>query len=189
MTGKPDRTEARYDVFQTVLGWVAAVATERGIRRTSLPEPARDAALDSVAPALEGALFDPDSLRDVREQIARYCSGETQDLTVLPLDTHDASPFFSRAWEACRKVPAGETRTYAWLAAQAGNARAARGAGQAMARNPYPLLVPCHRIVGTDGSLHGFGGTVGLPMKQRLLEMERAGASVGQAATTAAISR
>jgi len=83
----------------------------------------------------------------------------------------DVTTFFKKAWEVCRTIPFGETRSYRWLAEKAGNIRAARSAGQAMARNRLPLLVPCHRVVASDGSLHGFGGG-GLPLKSRLLEME-----------------
>ena len=88
-----------------------------------------------------------------------------------PLDLSGAPEFFRRAWQACRSIPAGETRSYGWLAAQAGRPRAARAAGQAMARNPVPLVVPCHRVVGSDGHLRGFGG--GLPMKAWLLSLDQ----------------
>ena len=167
-------TRLRYDVFETALGWVAAVASDQGVRRTSLPEPGPQRALDAVGPGLEGAVHDPAALAEVRDLIVRYCAGDAVDLTVVRLDLSDAPEFFRSAWEACRSIPAGETRTYAWLAQSAGNARAARGAGQAMARNPVPLFVPCHRVVGSDGGLHGFGGSVGLPMKRRLLDLETA---------------
>jgi len=90
---------------------------------------------------------------------------------LIPIDTRKVTPFFRDAWEACRSIPAGETRSYAWLAEQAGNVRAARGAGQAMARNKLALLVPCHRVVSASGGLGGFGGA-GLPLKSRLLNMD-----------------
>jgi O-6-methylguanine DNA methyltransferase len=70
------------------------------------------------------------------------------------------------------RIPAGRTRTYGWLAAKVGRPRAARAVGRVMATNPLPLVIPCHRVVGSDGSLHGYGG--GLPMKAALLRMEGA---------------
>lgn len=167
----------RYDVFQTALGWVAIVATSEGVRRTSLPEPDPQKALASAGVNEDTAVYDPDAIAGARFLIARYCEGQAADLSSVRLDVGDRSEFFQRAWQACRSIPAGETRSYAWLAAQAGNSRAARAAGQAMARNPIPLLVPCHRVVGSGGGLHGFGGSIGLPMKQRLLEMEARPAS------------
>ncbi len=163
-----------YDIFNTALGWVAVSTSDAGVTRTSLPERTSREAMDTVAASLGGAVHDPDGLATLRDLITRYCAGEPVDLTSVQLDTSGASPFFVRAWQACRSVPRGETRTYAWLAEISGSPRAARGAGQAMARNPYPLLVPCHRIVGSDGGLHGFGGGIGLPMKEQLLKLEAA---------------
>jgi len=75
-------------------------------------------------------------------------------------------------WEVARAIPRGETRTYGQIARQVGSPRAARAVGQAMANNPWPVIVPCHRVLGSDGRLTGFGG--GLEMKRRMLEMERA---------------
>ena len=75
-----------------------------------------------------------------------------------------------RALLAARSIPYGQTRSYGWLAARAGSPAAARAAGQAMARNPIPLLIPCHRVLGAEGALTGFGG--GLRTKRALLELE-----------------
>lgn len=162
----------RYDIFETELGWVAAVMGNGGVLRMSLPEPGIERAYDHVRPEIEGAELDPDALAGVRESVRAYCAGAYVDLSQVPVDMTSMSPFFRRAREACRTIPSGQTRTYAWLAEQAGNVRAARGAGQAMAKNPVALLVPCHRVIGSDGELHGFGGGVGLPLKARLLKME-----------------
>ena len=168
----------RYDVFETEMGWVAVVMNDIGVVRMSLPEPVMERAYDHVRPEIEHAELDPDFVTDVRTMVQAYCAGSDVDLTEIPVDMTEMSPFFKKAREACRSIPSGETRTYAWLAEQAGNVRAARGAGQAMAKNPVALLVPCHRVIGSDGELHGFGGGVGLPMKERLLRME-AGTLVG----------
>jgi methylated-DNA-[protein]-cysteine S-methyltransferase len=167
-----------YDVFETALGWVAVVAGERGVRRMSLPERTPDIAAAAAQVDSLTSHHEPSAVAEIREAVIAFCSGQDVDLTKLPIDTSWSSDFFSRAWRACRSIPVGETRTYAWLATQSGNARAARGAGQAMARNPFPLLVPCHRVIGSDGGLHGFGGGTGLPLKARLLEMESRGAAV-----------
>ncbi len=168
-----------YDVFETEMGWVAIVGNERGVVRMSLPEPIVEQAYDHVRPEIEHAELDPDALADVRAKVQDYCAGKDADLTRVEIDMSSMSPFFRKAREACRSIPSGETRTYAWLAEQAGNVRAARGAGQAMAKNPVALLVPCHRVIGSDGELHGFGGGVGIPMKERLLRMESTGAQAG----------
>jgi len=82
------------------------------------------------------------------------------------------TPFRRAVLEECARIPPGETRSYGWLAEQVGHPRAARAVGRVMATNPWPLFVPCHRVVGSDGSLHGYGG--GLPMKDALLRAEGA---------------
>ena len=166
-------TGMTYDVFETDLGWVAIAASKGRVRRSTLPEKSRIAALETIDSDLNGAEYDEDATAEIRNMISRYCAGEDVDLSTLPIDDDDLTPFFDRAYTACRTIPAGETRSYAWLANEAGNARAARGAGQAMARNRWPLLVPCHRVIGSDGNLHGFGGSTGLPLKARLLELEK----------------
>lgn len=168
-----------YDVFETPMGWVGIVASLTGVRKTTLPEPSVEAALSALGSDIEGAAHDPGALKPFREVIESYLAGERTDLKSIPLDTRRSTEFFTRAWAACRQIPDGETRTYAWLANEAGRPRAMRAAGQAMARNPLPLLVPCHRVVGSDGALHGFGGSVGLPLKRRLLDLERHAANAG----------
>lgn len=166
-------TGMTYDVFETALGWVAVTASDGKVRRSTLPEKSRLAALERVESEIRSADYDEEATADTRDMITRYCAGEDVDLSTLPIDFDGVTPFFARAYAACRSIPPGETRSYAWLANEAGNVRAARGAGQAMARNRWPLLVPCHRVIGSDGSLHGFGGGTGLPLKARLLELER----------------
>ena len=165
----------KWDVFRTSAGWVSAVVSENGVRRMALPEPTAEEATRAVAPELDGAERDEASVAWLRRRVCAYFKGEEADLTDVPVDIADAPPFFRRAWEACRSIPAGETRSYGWLAEAAGSPGAARAAGQSMARNPAPLVIPCHRVVASDGSLHGFGGRGGLTMKAELLALEAGG--------------
>lgn len=160
-----------YDVFDTDMGWVAIVGSDHGIVRASLPESSPESALDFVQPEINKAVHAPENHVETRNLMIGYCAGEPVDLALVPIDTRKTTRFFKDAWEACRSIPAGETRSYAWLAEQAGNVKAARGAGQAMAHNKLALLVPCHRVVSSSGDLGGFGGA-GLPLKSRLLMME-----------------
>ena len=164
--------DRHYDVFETAWGWVGVVGSSKGIRYCSLPEPTPLDALEHLADEMSEPLPErrPGAFEEFRVQLDEYFRGERREWDVA-LDLDDASDFFRRAWDACRTIPPGETRSYRWLAEQAGNARAARGAGQAMARNRVPLVVPCHRVIGSDGALHGFGGG-GLPLKARLLNLE-----------------
>jgi methylated-DNA-[protein]-cysteine S-methyltransferase len=160
-----------YDILQTPWGWVGVIASAKGIRRTTLPAATPDQALSEMEPEVREADEQPGAFREFHRQVEEYLNGERTHWDV-ELDLEGATEFFRQAWEACQSIPAGETRTYGWLAAEAGRPGASRAAGQAMARNPIPLVIPCHRVIGSDGHLHGFGGS-GLPLKARLLALDR----------------
>ncbi|MFQ5461801.1 MAG: methylated-DNA--[protein]-cysteine S-methyltransferase [Phycisphaerae bacterium] len=118
-----------------------------------------------------------DLMPEVRREILRYFEGEPVSLDV-PIDLSSVSPFRRRVLEICREIPYGQTSSYAELARLAGSPAAARAVGGAMAHNPISLLVPCHRVLRSDGSLGGFSSPHGTDLKQRLLAMERRSAAV-----------
>ncbi|MET9101578.1 methylated-DNA--[protein]-cysteine S-methyltransferase [Streptomyces antibioticus] len=105
---------------------------------------------------------------ETEEQLAAYFAADLKEFTV-PLRLH-GTPFQQRVWAELRRIPYGETRTYGALAATLGTPGAARAVGLANGRNPIGIIVPCHRVVGADGNLTGYGG--GLPRKRRLLTHE-----------------
>ncbi|RMF46283.1 MAG: methylated-DNA--[protein]-cysteine S-methyltransferase [Anaerolineae bacterium] len=109
---------------------------------------------------------------DALQQIREYLDGKRREFT-LPIDWEGMGDFQRQALQATFAIPYGETRTYGELAAHLGNPRAARAVGRAEATNPMPLVVPCHRVLGADGKLHGYGGGNGLPTKAWLLQLEQ----------------
>lgn len=163
----------RYRIDQSPAGWLALLASPTGLRRISL-KPERTDALAGLGPDLDGAAaMDNDAiLTQAHRRLTAYFAGDLDALSHIVTDTAGAPPFFSAAWNACRSIPAGETRSYRWLADAAGNPDAVRAAGQAMAKNPLPLVIPCHRVIGSGGSLHGYGGG-GIAVKSWLLDLER----------------
>ena len=128
-------------------------------------------AVEELSSRLNGASPDPAAVAEVREGLLAFFDGDGEALDGIALDLEGAPPFHRAAWEACRRIPLGETRSYAWLASAAGRPGAYRAAGQAMARNRVPLVVPCHRVIGSSGGLHGYGAG-GLVVKERLLRAE-----------------
>ncbi|MBI4298226.1 MAG: methylated-DNA--[protein]-cysteine S-methyltransferase [Chloroflexi bacterium] len=161
-----------YAVFETRLGWMSALASSRGLRRTTLPMATPGRCVLPLNKEIAGATFSSGTFLRLREKLNRFFCGEPV-IFDEPLDLEDAPPFFKAAWKACQSIPLGETRSYRWLASQAGRATASRAAGQAMARNRLPIIVPCHRVIGTDGSLCGFGSRAReLELKQELLNIE-----------------
>jgi methylated-DNA-[protein]-cysteine S-methyltransferase len=118
------------------------------------------------------ALRRPDDalLRRAADQLHAYFAGERDDFD-LPLDLH-GTPFQRAVWQALLAIPAGRTRSYGEIARELGSASAVRAVGGAVGRNPVSVIVPCHRVVGTDGSLTGYAG--GVYRKRALLEREHA---------------
>jgi len=107
------------------------------------------------------------------KQMREYLGGKRRTFTI-PVDWTIFRPFQREALQAVFRIPYGETRTYAEIAAQINRPLAYRAVGRANATNPMPLVIPCHRVIGADGKLHGYGGGEGLPTKEWLLKMEGA---------------
>ncbi|MBL9140836.1 MAG: methylated-DNA--[protein]-cysteine S-methyltransferase [Phycisphaerae bacterium] len=113
----------------------------------------------------------------IRRDVERFVRGERPDFSRY--ETPTGTAFQRKCWAACRSIPYGQTRTYAWLAKKAGSPNAARAAGQAMRRNPLPVVVPCHRVVGSSGWIGGFAGDsrptgASVDLKRWLLGLEQA---------------
>ncbi len=111
----------------------------------------------------------PNFVKQARRQLRQYAAGKRIRFTVL-LDLSSGTKFQQLVWKVLQKIPDGETRSYAWVARQIGNPKAARAVGAACGANPVLLLVPCHRVVASDGGLGGF--SCGLPLKRQLLNLE-----------------
>ena len=160
----------KYHLVELPMGWMVLLAGTDGLKRASL-KPTPQEAVEDLGTDLDGSEDDPDAFTEVVECLHRYVDGDMAALDEIDLDFSRVTPFFSAAWNACRSIPAGETRSYSWLAAEAGSPLAMRAAGQAMARNRFSLIIPCHRVIASDGGLGGYGGG-GLGVKAQLLQME-----------------
>ena len=162
--------DVAYDLSDSPLGTLLLARTDHGLCRIEYdPEPDRD--VETLARTFgRRVLRTPGALDDARRQLDEYFEGKRR-LFELELDLGLADkPFSRRVLEELAHVPYGEVTTYGSLAAQAGRPRAARAVGTVMNRNPIPIVLPCHRVVGASGSLVGYGG--GLPRKEALLRLE-----------------
>ncbi len=163
----------KYELWHSPLGWIGLAASARGMVAITVPRVSRYAALKDLrsrigTPASEGQ---NSHLRTTRVQLERYFKGDRRaDFARIQLDFWCGTPFEQEIWQLLRRIPYGETRTYGELARAVGRPYAARAVGQCNARNPWAIVVPCHRIVGTNAALTGYGG--GLEIKRRLLELE-----------------
>ncbi len=136
----------------------------------TLPQITRQQVLDTLGEQTQRAILSPKLFSDITEKFQHYFLGQKTDFAEK-LDFCNVSAFQRQVWEATRLIPYGETRSYGWLARQIGRPQAARAVGHALGKNPFLLIVPCHRVIAGDGGLGGFGA--GLEMKQALLALEK----------------
>lgn len=160
-----------FDVFQDALGWVLAVAQDGKLAWLG-HTPNREGAEASRLRWWPDAVHDPDAppLPETRRQLDDYLAGRRRDFD-LPLDPV-GTDFQRLCWQALQRIPYGETRSYSEQARVIGRPAAIRAVGRANHDNPIGVIIPCHRVIGADGSLTGYAG--GLDMKRALLELEGA---------------
>jgi len=185
----PETTEAARKVFDTDLGWIGIVVSTKGLERVFFdceseahaavltnewtpvrdgPRAARFKASDRVTK------LEPDTLaEEIEMMLVDFASGREVELISIPIASQNLTAFQRAVTQACQRIPYGETRSYGQLAADVNSPRAARAVGTVMAKNCTPLVVPCHRVVGSHGAMGGFSSRRGLGMKQRLLDLEQ----------------
>ncbi|MBN2581536.1 MAG: methylated-DNA--[protein]-cysteine S-methyltransferase [Planctomycetes bacterium] len=171
MAGR-DASSWSYRVLPTPWGAMAVVACGDRLAGVLLPDADRKRLAATVAARWPQATLNRSLLPSLAAGIADYFAGRAAEFDVA-IDLSGCTPFQRCVLEACRRIPTGKVLTYGQLAARAGRPRAARAVGQAMAGNPVPLVVPCHRVVAAGGALGGFSASGGEGMKRRLLDHER----------------
>lgn len=158
-------------IFETRLGWMGIAFSERGLAGVQLPRATRAQTLAQLQRAFPDATLVDVAPAHLARELVEYAQGTRREFTV-PLDWSRLTPFQRKVLRATARIPFGETRSYAWVARQIGKPRAARAVGRALATNPLPIVLPCHRVLASDGGLHGYGG--GLALKKKLLKLEGA---------------
>lgn len=159
----------KYITFNTDAGWLGILSSAKGLLRTTLPQHSAEEALQRLGDGVNKATWSPHQFEDLVERLKIYFSGYR---VAFPdeLDLSRAAVFQREVWEETRLIPYGETRSYAWVAEQIKKPKAMRAVGQALGRNPLPIIIPCHRVITSDGKLGGFSG--GVEMKRLLLRLE-----------------
>ncbi len=171
MTGRAQH----FHLFDTTAGVSAIAWSDAGVTRFQLPASSTESAerhLRRRLPVAAPAPPPPDIVRTIAE-VQRYFAGDPVDFSTVRLDLGDQDPFFTRVYAAARRIAWGQTTTYGALAHDLGaGPETARDVGQAMARNPVPLLIPCHRVLAAGGKVGGFSAPGGSTTKARMLEIE-----------------
>jgi len=162
----------QFSIIKTKWGAFGMVARNGRLVATYLPMPAAELR-ETIRKRYPEAVESKNLLPDFRKQVIEYFDGKRVRFSVR-LDLEGVSPFWAEVLRQCKKIPYGNTASYGDLAGAAGNPAAVRAAGGAMAHNPLPLVIPCHRVLRGDGSIGGFSSIEGVRQKRRLLALEGA---------------
>lgn len=162
-------------IFQTPWGWMGLGASERGIHSIVLPKLSRQAVHDELLESCENQTqqhardASVECVHEAQTQLMEFLDNRRRELH-FGLDLSRGTPFQRQVWRAILQIPYGRVRSYRWVAERVGGSQYARAVGRALGANPVPIIVPCHRVVTSDGSLGGFSG--GLSVKRKLLQLE-----------------
>ena len=162
----------RHVVVETAWGFFGLSGADYRLKYTSLPIADRASATGLITAFRPDSRHDTALFKDLQERVKAYFEGSYDDFSDVPTDLTGLSAFAQRVLSACRKIPYGQTASYAELARLARSPKAARAAGSVMAANPMPLIVPCHRIIRSDGQAGDFAATGGPRFKAKLLALE-----------------
>jgi methylated-DNA-[protein]-cysteine S-methyltransferase len=173
-TAKIGENSLKYAIFKTRWGYFGLAGTEETLFRTCLPGPRRNRIESQLLAALGTGQYDKSLLRPLQQRISAYFEGAAVSFDPdIPIALGGFSRFASSVLTACREIEFGQVVTYSELGREIGRPGAARAVGNVLARNPLPLIIPCHRVVRSDGGLGGFSAPGGTDLKRRLLELEQ----------------
>jgi methylated-DNA-[protein]-cysteine S-methyltransferase len=163
----------KYVIFKTKWGYFGLAGTGTALCRTHLPGPEPKKIKSRLLKDLPGAQFDGTFFKILQKQIAAYFEGSCVNFSPdMPVVLVGFVVFSRKVLTACREIEFGQRITYSGLAKKAGRPTASRAVGNALAKNPLPLIIPCHRVLRADGKMGGFSTPGGTNMKKRLLALE-----------------
>jgi methylated-DNA-[protein]-cysteine S-methyltransferase len=172
-------TSIEYTFFATAIGSAAIAWGERGIVAVQIPGATESRTRDRILRMFPGASegLPPPEVQRAIDAIAALLAGEPADLSGIVLDDARVPDFHRKVYAVARSIPPGRTLTYGEIAERLGDPGAARAVGQALGENPFPIVVPCHRVLAAGGNLGGFSAPGGTATKLKLLRIERAEAA------------
>jgi methylated-DNA-[protein]-cysteine S-methyltransferase len=164
----------KYTIFNTKWGYFGLAAGDNGLLRTCLPLAVPEKVESQLLQNLRDPRYDKFLLKAIQNRVSAYFEGVSIDFGDVPVALNSVSRFCSLVLAACRNIGFGRTVTYSGLAKKIGHPAAARAVGGALTGNPMPLIIPCHRIVRSDGKIGGFSAPGGKNLKAKLLKHEQA---------------
>jgi methylated-DNA-[protein]-cysteine S-methyltransferase len=163
----------KYTIFKTKWGYFGLAGTDNGLLRTCLPLVNREKVKSQLSRNLQNCRYDKNLFKSTQKRITAYFEGNRINFKDTPVVFDGLGVFAKRVLTACRGIRFGQVVTYGQLAEMAGKPNAARAVGRVLAKNPLPLIIPCHRVACANGSLGGFSAIGGVKLKNRLLRFEQ----------------
>ena len=164
----------KYTIFNTKWGYFGLAGVKFALCRTQLPASSPEKIKAALLKNLPNPKYDKNLFKTLQQQLTAYFDDCIVDFSPdIPVALDGFSPFAASVLTACRQVKFGQTITYGRLAKTVGRPAAARAVGRIMAKNPIPLIIPCHRVIRTDGGLGGFSAPGGISLKKKLLSHEQ----------------
>ncbi len=161
-----------YTIVQTRWGWVGAIFSDKGLRRLTFPVKTECEAKKRLKNKGDNGYVQSNKFKGLEKKLVNYFSGKPVSFS-CDLDLSGVTQFQREVWETVSKIPYGQAKSYKWVADKMGRKNAYRAVGQALARNPVPIIIPCHRVICKDGSPGGFGGKAAIiKTKLKLLALE-----------------
>ena len=169
-------TQQGFAIFETAVGACGLVWSDGGIVGAFLPEPDAAATAARLRRRFPMAVEcdPPTEIQAAMTRITSLMDGAADDLSGLALDMRDIGAFDQSVYAIARAIAPGQTLTYGEIATRLGDRTLARGVGQSLGRNPFPIIVPCHRVLGVDGKVGGFSAPGGVVTKMKMLAIEKA---------------
>jgi len=164
----------KYAIFLTAWGWAGFVVDRKGLRIFVLPEERKEDVLFKIKKELKyNNLFEDNrGWESLIKKVKEYFSGKKVDFTDCKLNLNNYTNFQKKVLQIVKEIPYGEIRSYKEAAGAAGYPRAHRAVGNTMRNNSLPLIIPCHRVIKSDGSLGGFSGKEGIALKRKMIDLE-----------------
>ena len=164
----------KYTIFLTTWGWAGFVFDRKGLLIFVLPEERKEDVLFRIRKELKCSnLFEDNrGWENLIQKVKEYYAGKKVNFADYQLNLDSYTNFQKKVLQTVRKIPYGEIRSYKEVAEAAGYPRASRAVGNTMRNNPLPLIIPCHRVIKSDGSLGGFSGKEGIVLKKRMIDLE-----------------
>ena len=163
--------EIIYTTFITSFGWCGLIKGKRGLKRILLPDKNRKAVITKIKAFFPMSFFSKNGFEKEIKDIRAYFIRENKKFSFF-LDFSGSTNFQRMVWSETAKIPYGQSRSYLFIAEKIGNKNSARAVGNALGKNPFPLVIPCHRVLRADNTMGGFTATGGTKLKEEMLKLE-----------------